>query len=386
MQCCAVQCCQASTLDDKHVITIYQEQILLPDRDESELLVEPRQDKDVVEECSSKSLTAFGEHIPVTDGAAKTARSKGQRVSFIKLFSQVDAAEALVLAVGLVSAVCHGSAHPFMTVILGDFISTFSNGSAEEALLETERLCLMMCLVGGAAMIAATLQGGCFKIFCESQTTKFRIMYFQDVLHQDVSWFDTKEVSALPAEIENDLSQIQDGLGDKLGNGIMAFSAFAGSFGVAFSIGWQLGLVLTAMLPLLLLGSYFLSQAYKQVQMESQAWYSKSASVVEECLYGIRTVVAFGGEQRELARFTSAVTLTRKAGIWNGVKMGLGTGYCWFMEYANYALAFFVGMTFAYNRDINPGTGEVWKTGDIMPFASILESSKLRRRLGLGPI
>ena len=45
---------------------------------------------------------------------------------------------------------------------------------------------------------------------------------------QDVSWFDLKEIAALPSEINDDLEKIQDAFGDKFGNGIMAFSAFVG--------------------------------------------------------------------------------------------------------------------------------------------------------------
>ena len=81
----------------------------------------------------------------------------------------------------------------------------------------------------------------------------------------------------------------------------------------------------------------------------------------------MRTVVAFGGEQRELAKFISAVDQTRKEGIRNGLRVGIGTGFCLSVQYCNYSLAFFAGMNFAYNQNINPATGEAWKTGDIMP-------------------
>lgn len=34
---------------------------------------------------------------------------------------------------------------------------------------------------------------------------------------QDVSWFDLKEIAALPSEINDDLEKIQDAFGDKFG-------------------------------------------------------------------------------------------------------------------------------------------------------------------------
>ena len=42
-----------------------------------------------------------------------------------------------------------------------------------------------MMLVGVAATIAAFLQGAAFKIFAEKQAFKFRVLYFDSVLHQD---------------------------------------------------------------------------------------------------------------------------------------------------------------------------------------------------------
>ena len=47
------------------------------------------------------------------------------------------------------------------------------------------RLCLIMCIVGAGNIVAATLQGTCFKIFAEQQARKFRIQYFDIVLHQE---------------------------------------------------------------------------------------------------------------------------------------------------------------------------------------------------------
>ena len=46
----------------------------------------------------------------------------------------------------------------------------------------------------------------------------------------------------------------------------------------------------------------------------------------EECLHGMRTVVAFGGEAKELETFSQAVAQTRRGGIRNGLRIGFGTG------------------------------------------------------------
>ncbi|OLQ10644.1 Multidrug resistance protein 1 [Symbiodinium microadriaticum] len=359
-----MQCCEPAVNDEKDAVNIPGETTPIesvPAGPEEAPAEAPSGDLKVA------AVALEDEEAPpmAEEETAEPVKAKPTKASLCKLFSQMDAVEALVLVVGTLCAMAHGVAQPLLIVIFGDLIDALG-GSPEEVQRETERLSLTMCAVGGGALVAATLQGACFKIFSDSQTMKFRIMYFQDILHQDVGWFDTKEVSALSAEIQDDLSKIQDAFGDKFGNGVMALSAFLGGFACAFGLGWLLALILSAVLPFMAMGTYFVGQAVAEVQMESQGWYAKAASVVEECLYGMRTVVSFGSEQKELERFSIAVAQTRRGGIRNGLRIGLGTGFSWFVEYSNYALAFFAGMNFAYHRELNPATGEPWRTGDIM--------------------
>ena len=41
----------------------------------------------------------------------------------------------------------------------------------------------------------------------------------------------------------------------------------------------------------------------------------------------MRTVEAFGGEHRELKKFSAALVQTRRGGVRNGFKVGAGMGY-----------------------------------------------------------
>ena len=80
----------------------------------------------------------------------------------------------------------------------------------------------------------------------------------------------------------------------------------------------------------------------------------------------MRTVVAFGGEKKELARFKVALVQARRGGVRNGFKIGIGMGYTMCVVFLGYALAFWFGMTLRYNDEINPATGEEWQPGTII--------------------
>ncbi len=73
--------------------------------------------------------------------------------------------------------------------------------------------------------------------------------------------------------------------------------------------------------------------------------YAKSGGIAEEVLSSIRTVMAFGGQKKEIDRFEENLTFARKAGIKRGMATGVGVGLVWAIIYASYALAFWYGIT-----------------------------------------
>ena len=315
-----------------------------------------------------------------TEEVVETKKAKIPPASLCKLFSMMDATEVLILLIGVIGAIGNGLSQPLLCIVFGDLIDGMgaatggaASFTAEQVLAamdgmmdQMEELCITMMLVGVGATVAAGLQGACFKIFAEKQAFKFRVLYFDSVLHQDVSWYDTREVAALPAEINDDLEKIQDAFGDKFGNGVMAASAFLGGFGCAFGMGWLIALVMCSILPFMGVGAAFMGKAVQEIQNESQSWYAKASAVVEECLHAMRTVVAFGGEHRELKKFSSALVQTRRGGVKNGFKVGAGMGYTMMVVFLGYGLAFWFGMTLRYNNEVNPSTGKLWEPGTIM--------------------
>jgi len=341
----------------------------------------PTEGNNVVEE-PKVAEDADDEIMQAVETKEETAvvKKKAPAASFCKLFSMMDATEAFVLLIGVIGAIGNGISQPLLCIVFGDLIdqmggstgglATFTPEQIQAAMdgmmTQMEELCVTMMLVGVAATVAAALQGACFKIFAEKQAFKFRVLYFDVVLHQDVSWYDTREVAALPSEINDDLEKIADAFGDKFGSGVMAGSAFIGGFACAFGMGWLIALVMCSILPFMGVGAAMMGKAVQEIQNESQSWYAKAAAIVEECLYAMRTVVAFGGEQRELKKFSAALVETRRGGVKNGFKVGAGMGYTMCIVFLGYALAFWFGMTLRYNDEINPATGELWQPGTIM--------------------
>lgn len=72
--------------------------------------------------------------------------------------------------------------------------------------------------------------------------------------------------------------------------------------------------------------------------------YSRAGTVAEEVLSNIRTVVSFGGEDKELERYNGKLQDAEINGRKKGIYAGIGGGLMWFIIYCCYALAFYYGI------------------------------------------
>lgn len=64
------------------------------------------------------------------------------------------------------------------------------------------------------------------------------------------------------------------------------------------------------------------------------AAYGKAGAIAEEALSAIRTVVAFGGQNKEVERYENKLHYARRAGMLRGFLTGVGGGLMWFIIYS----------------------------------------------------
>lgn len=107
----------------------------------------------------------------------------------------------------------------------------------------------------------------------------------------------------------------------------------------SFFYGWKLTLVILSCAPLIILSTAFVSKMQASLTKKELKAYSKAGSVAEEVLGSIRTVVAFGGEKKELERYSNRLIPAEKNGRKKGVYSGIGGGFMWLIIYCCYALA-----------------------------------------------
>lgn len=304
----------------------------------------------------------------------KTNKEKRPKASTREMFQMASYFELFLFFLGILGACVNGCGQPVMIIFFGDVIDGL--GETEFSVDVIADICLKFVIVGAAQGVGAFFQMGCIKWYGELQRKKMRKLYFAALMHQDISWFDVRDPAALPMEFNDDINKFSEAFSDQLGNMVFALSGTVSCLIAAFVIGWQIALVICSTTPAIAVGVFFMMQSIDTMVNETQGWYSRAAVVVEECLGGMRTVVAFGRERFELNNYEVAVEAARKGGVKHALQLGTSSGWMLGVMMWTYALAFWYGAKLRYDGVMNPLTGEEWEAGDILStFFTILTGS-----------
>ena len=163
-------------------------------------------------------------------------------------------------------------------------------------------------------------------------------------MKQDISWYDTNTTNDFASRMTDDLNKLQEGIGEKIAMLCFFSGTFTCSIIVAFLYGWELTLVLLAMIPLLTLTNGMLAWATSMLAAKEMAAYAKASAIAEEVLAGIRTVIAFGGETKEIEHFQVRLHGAKRSGILRSALTGANGGLTLGIIFATYGLGFWYGV------------------------------------------
>ena len=91
-------------------------------------------------------------------------------------------------------------------------------------------------------------------------------------------------------------------------------------------------------MPVLIIATAIIAGSKTALTEKEMAAYGRAGGIAEEVLSSIRTVVAFGGQDKEVERYESKLVYARKAGTLRGVLTGVGGGLMWFIIYSRFVI------------------------------------------------
>ncbi|KAJ2320506.1 hypothetical protein H4R23_001127 [Coemansia sp. Cherry 401B] len=287
------------------------------------------------------------------DGSKKKEHEeKTPMVSLVKLFRFADRLDKAMILIGTLAACTSGVAMPLMTLIFAELTGTFLSfnfaGDMNEAQRhvldsETRKYCWYFFGLGMGTWLVATAQKLLWGIASERIGKRLREAFYVAILRQDVGWFDGLSTGELTTRISGDVNLVQEGISEKFSFVLQYITTFVAGIILAFTRGWRLTLVVLAVLPLLAGSASLMGILLAENTSGGQDAYSEAGGVAEEVLSSIKTVMAFGGQLRELERFKAKVAKARAAGLRKSWILGGCMGFIMFSIYGVYALGFWYG-------------------------------------------
>uniref|UniRef100_A0ACB8FV11 Multidrug resistance protein 1 n=1 Tax=Sphaerodactylus townsendi TaxID=933632 RepID=A0ACB8FV11_9SAUR len=309
------------------------------------------------------------EPVPQKKENAKSKKEKKKMVAFVELFSFADGKDVLLILVGIITAAAVGIGQPCMIIVFGQITNSFvetgqnksTGGNNSTIDLEGQMTTYAYYYVGlgFGVLILSTIQVWTFLMTAARQTARIRDKFFFAVLHQEMAWFDTMQIGTLNTRLTDDINTIQDGLGDKISLIVQFSATFVAGIIIGFSYGWKLTLVILAMSPVLVVAGAVWSYLLSHLTTKELTAYAKAGAVAEEILSAIRTVTAFNGQKKALARYDANLEEARIVGIKKTVTTNASLGITQFLIFACYALAFWYGTKLTDEEPNNYDIGNV---------------------------
>ncbi|KAH9637265.1 hypothetical protein HF086_006909 [Spodoptera exigua] len=227
----------------------------------------------------------------------------------------------------------------------GKRLNNASHEENMEALLQDATAMLIGAFVSvGISMLCCAVSVAFISWSALRQITTIRMRFLEAVLRQDMAWFDTDNEFNLASKMSENLMKLKEGMSEKLavvGN-LLGTSVI--SIAVAIPLGWELALACITVMPFSVAASVYLTNYQTKSSARELESYSQAGKHAEEILKSIKTVVAFGGEEKEVRKYRTLLEPAEKYGRKRGIYTGVGNGFNWVLTYCLNAIGLVYGI------------------------------------------
>ncbi|XP_045876922.1 ATP-binding cassette sub-family B member 5 [Meles meles] len=308
-----------------------------------------------------------------------------QVVGPIEIFRFADGLDITLMILGLLASLVNGACLPLMSLILGEMSDDLISGclsktnttnyqnctqSQEKLNEDMIKLTLYYIGIGVAALVFGYMQISFWVMTAARQTKRIRKQFFRSVLAQDMKWFDGCDIGEFNTRMTNDINKISDGIGEKIALLFQNISTFSIGLAVGLVKDWKLTLVILSTSPLIIASAAIFSRIIISLTTKELNAYSKAGAVAEEVLSSVRTVVAFGAQEKEIQRYTQNLKYAKDIGIRKAIASKLYLGAVYFFMNGTYGLGFWYGTSLILSGEPDYTIGTV-----LAVFFSVIHSS-----------
>lgn len=238
---------------------------------------------------------------------------------FLRVFHYATKWDFCVYAMAAVASLGSGVTLPLMNIIFGQLVGQFSEFFARSSslsvsefrrILDQQALLIMALFVGRWAL--NSINKFCFRMIGIRLSSKVRMHYMRSLFAQPIHVIDSMDPGVPATTITATANTLQLGISERLGTFLQFNGTVWAALIIAFIWSWDLTLVTSSLvLYILVVVSVLMPVTTRGYSASNQAD-SKGTAIASEALGGIRLVMAFGAQDRILARYGEWVNEARK--------------------------------------------------------------------------
>ncbi|KAI5194684.1 P-loop containing nucleoside triphosphate hydrolase protein [Aureobasidium subglaciale] len=283
--------------------------------------------------------------------------------------AQPTCIDVCLIICGTICAAGAGVPFPLMGVLFGQLIDNFNGATcaadSDAAALDPFKYeaaindkVIKTVWIGVIALVLIYGHLTCWNIISQRLAQRLRTRYVSALLRQSPEFFDTQGSSGqVSSRLQEDVTAVQAGTSEKVGNILTTISFFITVFIIAFTQQPRLAGILICMLPAFLLSGILGGRYLSKYVVRQSAATASASSIASEALSHINIVHAFGAGPRLEARFSAHMARAKKFATTKAAIAAVQTGLLYFIAYSGNALAFWQGSLRIADSAANNGDG-----------------------------
>ena len=291
------------------------------------------------------------------------------------LFHLSTKKELLLMAMGTFGNIISAVSGPIMAYNFGGAINIFSEIKSMKEIENAEKINYFShrinkiinryLILGGILFISNFLQAFGWQYSAFLQIHKLKHNYFSAMMNQEQAYFDSINSFELVTKVQNQIEQIELGLGDKFGFIIQKIFNIFTAIILSLMICWKLSIIIFAVAPLTLFSIIYFANINKKASNVSKKAYERAGGIAEEMLYNIETVYSFANFNFEMERFNKNIDKVYKCDEDKAFKVSLSQSLMGLLSYLSFIVAIFFGKNIIIENKINKIKNGL-KVGDIL--------------------
>ncbi|KAI9200780.1 hypothetical protein LWI28_013145 [Acer negundo] len=270
---------------------------------------------------------------------------------------KLNAPEWPYAVLGSIGAILAGMEAPLFALGITHILTAFYSPDVSQMKQEVTRVAIIFVGVAILTIPIYLLQHYFYTLMGEHLTTRVRLSMFSAILQNEIGWFDLDEnnTGSLTSTLAADATLVRSTLADRLSTIVQNLSLTVTAFVIAFVLSWRIAAVVIASLPLLIGASITEQLFLKGFGGDYSRAYSRATAVAGEAIANVRTVAAYGIEDRISIQFASELSQPNKQTLLRGHISGIGYGVSQFFAFCSYALGLWYASVLIKQKNSNFG-------------------------------